>query len=673
MIVAGRVSQKMAPVLRQIYDQMMEPKWVISHGRVRQQRRHVQQLRHRAGRRPDRARSTSTPRAARPGPRRSSTPSSPCTRRSATASSPRRRRAPAAAPASHVEQRDGQPDRSPSPLGRARRDRWPTTPPPTTTPRRRPSRRRPSPSCVHGVPGHRAAAASACCTPAASELRRPRAHAARRRRLPRCASTSPPSTTSPTTPTAALPDGVEPERFEVVVDLLSHAAARAAAAPGPGARRRPDGARRCSTCTPAPRPWSARCSTCSASPSTATPTSPASSCPRTGTGHPLRKDYAVGAHPGAVQGRRRTPAMTRRSTDAQLGHRRPPRAPRRWRRRERRPAPTSCSASSGAVLRLSEAEAADLRRARRRAEDETMIINMGPQHPSAPTACCGSCSSSRARRCCAPSRSSATCTPAWRRRARTLTYLQGATNVTRMDYAVAALQRAGVLAGHRAAARHRGARPRATWIRMLLCELNRIVVAPAVPRHQRHGPRRGVDDDLRLARARGGAAVPRDDHRPADEPQLHPPRRRRRRPARRLARRRAAAPRHASRRASTSTTSLLTGQPIWRERLQGVGVITAEEAIALGATGPILRSTGVRLGPAPRHAVPALRPGRLRRRRRHLRRLLRPLRHPAQRDPRVDADRPPDPRRACRRATTGSRTRRSRRRRGPASTSRWRR
>ncbi|HUW03192.1 MAG TPA: NADH-quinone oxidoreductase subunit B family protein [Acidimicrobiales bacterium] len=32
MIVAGRVSHKMAPVLRQIYDQMMEPKWVLSMG-----------------------------------------------------------------------------------------------------------------------------------------------------------------------------------------------------------------------------------------------------------------------------------------------------------------------------------------------------------------------------------------------------------------------------------------------------------------------------------------------------------------------------------------------------------------------------------------------------------------------------------------------------------------
>src|SRR5881409_2504025 len=32
MIVAGRVSQKMAPVLRQVYDQMPNPKWVISMG-----------------------------------------------------------------------------------------------------------------------------------------------------------------------------------------------------------------------------------------------------------------------------------------------------------------------------------------------------------------------------------------------------------------------------------------------------------------------------------------------------------------------------------------------------------------------------------------------------------------------------------------------------------------
>jgi NADH-quinone oxidoreductase subunit D len=38
---------------------------------------------------------------------------------------------------------------------------------------------------------------------------------------------------------------------------------------------------------------------------------------------------------------------------------------------------------------------------------------------------------------------------------------------------------------------------------------------------------------------------------------------------------------------------LITGQPIFRERTEGVGALTAEEALALSATGPILRSTGI--------------------------------------------------------------------------------
>jgi NADH-quinone oxidoreductase subunit D len=38
---------------------------------------------------------------------------------------------------------------------------------------------------------------------------------------------------------------------------------------------------------------------------------------------------------------------------------------------------------------------------------------------------------------------------------------------------------------------------------------------------------------------------------------------------------------------------LITGQPIFRQRMEGVGAITSEEALALSATGPILRSTGV--------------------------------------------------------------------------------
>ncbi len=56
MIVAGRVSQKMAPVVRQVYDQMPNPKWVIAMGVCASSGRHVQQLRDRPGRRPHRPR-----------------------------------------------------------------------------------------------------------------------------------------------------------------------------------------------------------------------------------------------------------------------------------------------------------------------------------------------------------------------------------------------------------------------------------------------------------------------------------------------------------------------------------------------------------------------------------------------------------------------------------------
>jgi NADH-quinone oxidoreductase subunit D len=39
--------------------------------------------------------------------------------------------------------------------------------------------------------------------------------------------------------------------------------------------------------------------------------------------------------------------------------------------------------------------------------------------------------------------------------------------------------------------------------------------------------------------------------------------------------------------------SILDDNPIWRERNQGVGVLSAEDCLALGVTGPILRSAGV--------------------------------------------------------------------------------
>ena len=122
-----------------------------------------------------------------------------------------------------------------------------------------------------------------------------------------------------------------------------------------------------------------------------------------------------------------------------------------------------------------------------------------------------------------------------------LTYLQGGTNVTRMDYARPLFNELVFsLATEKLLGIEVTSPSGPMWIRMLHDRAQPDVVAPAVPGHQRHGPRRGVDDDLRLARARGGAALLREGHRPADEPQLHPPRRRRRRPARRLARRRAA-------------------------------------------------------------------------------------------------------------------------------------
>ena len=149
--------------------------------------------------------------------------------------------------------------------------------------------------------------------------------------------------------------------------------------------------------------------------------------------------------------------------------------------------------------------------------------------------------------------------------------------------------------GRREAARHRGDIPeRATWIRMLLCELNRMSV------HLLFLATNGMDlgavsmmiygwrereEVLRFFQKVTG---------PADEPQLHPPRRRRRRPARRLARRRAATCSTLIPPRLDEYDMLITGQPIWRERLQGVGVDhRRRRRIALGATGPILRSTGV--------------------------------------------------------------------------------
>src|SRR6266702_9002621 len=44
-----------------------------------------------------------------------------------------------------------------------------------------------------------------------------------------------------------------------------------------------------------------------------------------------------------------------------------------------------------------------------------------------------------------------------------------------------------------------------------------------------------------------------------------------------------------------SYEELLTGNPIFRERTEGVGILPAEDALALGCTGPVLRGSGVAL------------------------------------------------------------------------------
>ena len=144
------------------------------HGRVREQRRHVQQLRDRAGRRPDRAR-----RRVRPGlPARAR--DADARHPHAAREDPRRRSSPA------VRGEGARPRRSSSSTARPRRrpspsggpEPWPTTPPSTTRPRTAPD----EPELVHGVPVT-SSARPARAAPDPRAARRPRAHAARRRRL----------------------------------------------------------------------------------------------------------------------------------------------------------------------------------------------------------------------------------------------------------------------------------------------------------------------------------------------------------------------------------------------------------------------------------------------------------------------------------------------------------
>ena len=247
----------------------------------------------------------------------------------------------------------------------------------------------------------------------------------------------------------------------------------------------------------------------------------------------------------------------------------------------------------GAVLRMSEAEAAKLGDIPvDPADDQTMIINMGPQHPS----------THGVLRLMLELQGETVlrCKPiigylhtGMEKTGENLTYLQGGTNVTRMDY-VSPLNNELVfsLATEKLLGIEGDIPERAVWMRMLLSELNRM------SSHLLFLATNGMDigavsmmiygwrereEVLRFFQKVTGLRMNHNFIRPggvaADLPagwrddvlailDMLPAR-------------------------LEEYDILMTGQPIWRERLQGVGVITQEEAMALGATGPILRSTGV--------------------------------------------------------------------------------
>ena len=246
----------------------------------------------------------------------------------------------------------------------------------------------------------------------------------------------------------------------------------------------------------------------------------------------------------------------------------------------------------GSVLRMSEAEAAKLGDLPvDPADDQTMIINMGPQHPS----------THGVLRLMLELQGETVLRSkpiigylhtGMEKTGESLTYMQGGTNVTRMDY-VSPLNNELVfsLATERLLGIEGDIPERATWMRMLLSELNRM------SSHLLFLATNGMDigavsmmiygwrereEVLRFFQKVTGLRMNHNFIRPggvaADLPHgwrddvlrlldLIPPR-------------------------LEEYDVLMTGQPIWRDRLQSVGVITAQEAIALGATGPILRSTG---------------------------------------------------------------------------------
>ncbi|HEY1446706.1 MAG TPA: NADH-quinone oxidoreductase subunit D [Acidimicrobiales bacterium] len=245
----------------------------------------------------------------------------------------------------------------------------------------------------------------------------------------------------------------------------------------------------------------------------------------------------------------------------------------------------------GAVLRLAEGgyvnpSDIDIERS----DDQTMIINMGPQHPS---------THGVLRLMLELDGETVLRTKpiigylhtGMEKTGEELTYVQGATNTTRMDY-LSPLFNELVFSLATEALLGVALPPRATWIRMLMCELNRV------SSHLLWMATNGLDlgstsmmiygwreremvlnffeksTGLRMNHnfiRPGGVAADLPDGWQDDMEIICETI---------LAR-------------TYEYDELLTGQPIFRDRTEAVGNISAEEALALSVTGPILRSTGV--------------------------------------------------------------------------------
>jgi NADH-quinone oxidoreductase subunit D len=221
--------------------------------------------------------------------------------------------------------------------------------------------------------------------------------------------------------------------------------------------------------------------------------------------------------------------------------------------------------------------------------DDTMIINMGPQHPSTHGVLrimmeLDGETVLRAKPVVGYLHTG------MEKTGEELTYVQGGTNVTRMDYA-SPLSNELVYAMAAERLLDLDVPERAVWIRMMMVELNRI------SSHLLFQASNGMDLGavsmmiygwrereltLRLLETItglrmnhnyirvGGVAADLPDGWREETLELC----------------------DAVEQGVTEYGEMLTENPIWRERTVGVGVLTTEEALALGATGPILRSTG---------------------------------------------------------------------------------